>query len=173
MNRKRVLWLLRHAKSDWDVGALNDFDRPLNHRGKRDARRIGCYMAAQGWFPEAVIASPAKRVRQTIKRVCRELNFDFSRVEWDRRIYEAEVPDLLAVLRDCTGNCDKVLLVGHNPGLEALLLTLCGPVPEPGDKLLPTAALAYLEVRTPWKDLGPGMARLVRLIRPRDLPEQG
>ncbi len=167
------LWLLRHAKSDWNSGVIDDFARPLNRRGKRDAPRIGRFMARQGWFPDTVIASPATRVRQTVKRVCRELVFDLQRVHWDRRLYEAEVADLLDVLRNCREKNHRVLLVGHNPGLEELLVTLCGRImPSDDGKLLPTAALAYLEIFSPWAALEPGRARLLRIVRPRDLPAE-
>ncbi len=165
------LWLLRHAKSDWASNALTDFERPLNRRGKRDAPRIGHWMADQGWFPDRVIASPARRVRQTVKRVCRELGCDLHQVQWDRRIYEAGVLDLLAVLRECPECFRRVLLVGHNPGMEDLLAWLCDSVPSGGAKPFPTASLAFLEVHVSWENLGAGKARLLSFMRPRDLPE--
>ena len=77
----RELLILRHAKSAWDTPAETDFDRPLNGRGKRDAPRIGAWLMAQALLPDHVIASPARRARQTTRRVCKELGLDASKVD--------------------------------------------------------------------------------------------
>lgn len=167
----RELWLLRHAKSAWDTDAPSDFERPLNRRGERDAPRMGRWMRRQGWIPDRVLASPARRARQTAEAVCRELGIDPGAICWEPRLYEASVSDLLAVLRSCPETARRVLVVGHNPGLEELALTLCGPLALPGKKLLPTAALLRLAVSGDWADLGPGKGRLLERVRPRDLPE--
>lgn len=167
---ERELWLLRHAKSDWNSSVSKDFDRPLNPRGRRDAPRMGRWMARQGLIPDHVVASPARRSRETAEAICEGLGLEVGGIRWEPRLYEANVSDLLAVLRSCPEMARRVLLVGHNPGLEALLLSLCGPLSSPGKKLLPTAALARVEVTVPWTALGPGKGRLVARVRPRDLP---
>ena len=166
----RQLLLMRHAKSAWDTDAPSDYDRPLAKRGRRDAPRMGCWIREQGLRPEPVISSPAKRAKQTAMRVCREMGVGKDTIIWDSRIYSAEVADLLAVLGDCPSMAQVVLLVGHNPGLEELLCHLCAGELASSDKLLPTAALARLEIRGNWKDLTAGSARLVALMRPRELP---
>jgi|GEM_PF-18189 len=171
LSETRQLWLLRHAKSDWQSAALRDFDRPLNDRGKRDAVRMGRWLFQRGWIPQWIVASPARRVRQTVKRVCQPLGFDVSRVHWDKRIYEADTSALLTVLRALPESAVRVLLVGHNPALEGLLEKLSGLPPAVEGKVFPTAALAHLAISSPWKDLSPGKARLLDLVRPRDLPE--
>ncbi|HHJ38374.1 MAG TPA: histidine phosphatase family protein [Methylothermaceae bacterium] len=171
MSEKHELGLLRHAKSAWNTDAPTDFDRPLNERGKRDAPRMGKWMAAQDWVPDTIIASPARRAKQTVKRVCRELGFPLEQISWEERIYNADVSDLLAVLRECPETSRKVLLVGHNPGLSDLLELLTGSISDGALKLLPTAALARLEVDGAWKDLGPGKGRLIGITRPKELRE--
>jgi phosphohistidine phosphatase len=133
---------------------------------------MGGWLREQGLQPDAVISSPAKRAKQTVVRVCRELGVAKDAIIWDARIYSADVADLLTVLDDCPDEARVVLLVGHNPGLEEMLCHLCGgDVANAGsDKLLPTAALARLEIRGSWKGLKAGEARLVGMMRPRELP---
>jgi len=170
----RHLLLLRHAKSDWDTGAAEDFERPLARRGEKDARRMGQWMHREGLLPDYVISSPAIRARETSYRVCRELGISKNDIHFDRRIYEADVTTLLAVLADCPQGRNTIMLVGHNPGLEELLTWLWGEkaaLPEDG-KLLPTATLARLRMPRDWAQLERGCGRMIVLTRPRSLPEQ-
>jgi Phosphohistidine phosphatase SixA len=165
----RQLLVLRHAKSAWDTDAPADFERPLARRGKKDAPRVGKWLREQGLVPDYVLSSPAKRAKQTAVAVCRELGLKKHELTWDARIYEASREQLLHLLTACPENAKTVLLVGHNPGLESLLTYLCGSdilVPEDG-KLMPTAAIACLQIRVPWKALDAGVARLVFITRPR------
>lgn len=165
------LLLLRHAKSDWSVD-MDDFSRPLNKRGRRAAKRVGRWLHEQHLIPDTILSSPATRALTTAQRVCRQLDIDESAIICDPRIYEADALTLLAVLKT---SCQKrrVLLVGHNPGLEDLLLKLIPhsvPLSANG-KYLPTAALAQLAFKGDWTELAEGAATLVTLIRPDSLPE--
>ncbi|MXO60106.1 histidine phosphatase family protein [Altererythrobacter salegens] len=169
------LGLLRHAKSDWDDLALRDFDRGLNNRGRRGAAAIGEHIRSFGWRCDMAIASPAERVRRTIEASGLDLE-----PRWDERLYLADAATLIAVLREIEGDPRRVLLVGHNPGLQELVFRLADPNVD--DELLeraaekfPTATLAVLECDIEsWADLAPGCARLVHFARPRDLdPELG
>lgn len=165
----RELLILRHAKSDWSAGDLTDFERPLAKRGKRDAPRVGEWLYREGLVPDLVVSSPAERAKQTAFCVCKSMDFKKKKIQWDRDIYAAGVPDLLGVLSRCPAKATTVLLVGHNPGLEELLRFLAGDEVEipPDGKLLPTATLARLEMPTDWDDLEPGCAQLVGVTRPR------
>jgi phosphohistidine phosphatase len=167
----RELLVLRHAKSDWTSAAASDFDRPLAKRGKQQAPKVGHWLRAQGLVPDDVLSSPAKRARQTVKRVCEALGFDVARVRWDPRVYEGTLDSLLQALGTTPARARRVLLVGHNPGLETLLGYLWGDASTlPADgKLLPTAALARLELPEEWTALGYGAARLLSLIRPAEM----
>lgn len=167
----RELLLLRHAKSDWAGPAQSDFDRPLAGRGKKEAPKVGDWLRRQGLVPDRVVSSPARRARQTTKRVCEGLGYDTAQVVWEPRVYEAEVGTLLAVVGECPPTARRVLLVGHNPGLENLLAYLWGSacvVPADG-KLLPTAAVAWLELPEDWSVLGFGSGALRALTRPADM----
>lgn len=166
----RRLWLLRHAKSAWDTGTPDDFDRPLAKRGHKDAPRMGRWLAGRGGRPDYVVSSPARRARETTLAVCEPLGVRKKSIYWDTRIYEAELEDLLAVLADCPA-ITTTLLVGHNPGLDELLLHLAGEAARPNakGKLMTTAAAASLVMPDDWGELAPGCARLEWLQRPREL----
>ena len=169
----RELLILRHAKSDWETSAANDFDRPLARRGARDAPRVGRFLNAQGLIPDYVISSPAQRAKQTVIAVCEQLDIDSDEIHWDPRIYHARAGTLLDVLNEVPAGAQRVLIAGHNPGLEILLQNLCNHViPEQEDyKLLPTAALAHLEILSEWDALEVRMARLIKLTRSRSLQD--
>jgi phosphohistidine phosphatase len=167
----RELLILRHAKSDWDSVATGDFDRPLAKRGKSDAPKVGAWLYREGLVPDLVVSSPAERAKQTAAKVCKCLDIKKKQIVWDPDIYEAEVPRLLSVLSRCPADAATVLLIGHNPGLEQLLMHLVGEdleIPDDG-KLLPTATVARLEMPDVWDSLPCGSAQLVSITRPRNL----
>ena len=163
------LLILRHAKSDWSTGET-DFERPLNARGKRDAARMGKWLGDEDLLPDFLVSSPAKRARKTALKVARAMDFAETDIHWEASIYEATVAQLLGVLRQCPSSARRVLLIGHNPGLEQLLASLCPEVSTPADgKLLPTATLAQLHFSDNWTALRAGVGTLQRIVRPRDL----
>jgi phosphohistidine phosphatase len=166
----RLLLVMRHAKSDWDSGAASDFDRPLARRGKKDAPRMGAWLKHEGLVPDLVVSSPARRARQTVKRVCQEAGCDSDRIVWDAEIYGGGISGLLGVLERCPPSAARVLLVGHNPGLEDMVTFLDAAVePPPDGKLLPTGAVARMEMPDDWSELSRGDARLLGVQRPKDL----
>ena len=174
----KTLTLLRHAKSSWDGPAASDFDRPLSKRGHRAARTIGRELKAQEIGFDAVIASPAARVVETVTDLAEGYGSPI-RPAFDPRIYLGSVATLLAVVRETDDAAERLLMVGHNPGLEALAMLLTR---DDGNVLrgelatkYPTATLA--EIALPidhWRDAAAGTGALARFIRPRDLdPELG
>lgn len=163
----RELLLLRHAKASRNAAeAATDFDRPLTRRGRRDAPRIARWMKAHDLVPDCVIGSPARRARETAELVLDELGLAADDARWDERVYDADVPALLQMLLGCPSGARRVLVVGHNPGLEELVRHLGGATvrePEKG-KFFPTCALAHLRVELPWPELRAGMAPLVAIV---------
>jgi len=168
------LLVLRHGKSSWADPALADYDRPLKKRGKRDASRMGIYLRERQLFPELVLSSTAERANQTARRTLRAMGLSASLITWSRSFYHAEPEVWLGALAKIPENIQRVLIVGHNPGLEALIDLLCGTPPRREDdgKLLPTAALAHLHLSLPWADIAPGTGKLNEIQRPRYLSEQ-
>jgi phosphohistidine phosphatase len=168
---KRELLIFRHGKSDWDK-STDDYHRPLKNRGKRGAQRIGIWLAQNNLVPDAIISSPAERAKVTAEKACKAMGFVKKDICFEKSVYLAGVNDLLAVLGHCSPNLKKVMLVGHNPGLEELLLYLCGSIIVPDDgKLLPTATLARLEMPADWSKLGSGQAKLLSITRASTLPK--
>jgi phosphohistidine phosphatase len=167
------LFLLRHAKSSWDDPELDDFDRPLNGRGRKAARAMGKYLERQAIRPSLVLVSAAARTRATFELIAPRLDGAPSVVE--AGLYEASSTQLLERLRRLDDRDPSVMLVAHNPGLEQLALTLCGEddaseaLARLRDKF-PTGALAVLEAELGhWAELAPGTCRLAAFVRPKEL----
>ena len=128
----KTLTLLRHAKSGWDDPVARDFDRALNARGMRGAQTVGRHMAALGLVFDHVVSSPAVRCIDTLDGVWEGYGTTLH-PHWERRIYLASGVTLLDVVHDQSDAHDRVLMCGHNPGLEDLVLML---VPDREDDLL-------------------------------------
>lgn len=168
-----MLSLLRHAKSSWDDPVERDFDRPLNGRGHRAARIVGEWLHESGLSFDHVVASPALRIRQTIEGVEAGLGGRL-RPTFDKRIYMASAASLLEVIRETPDDCGHLLLIGHNPGLEDLLLLMSdgdgSPLRAEAEAKYPTATFATLDLAIDgWAGAEEGGARLLRFVRPRDL----
>ncbi len=169
--RGRTLLLLRHGKSDW-TQFTRDFQRPLKRRGIRGAQAIGKWLLQHQLIPDYLISSPAVRALHTAELVSQAVGLDQGIITQEPDIYEASVRDLLAVLSGIPSHTQCVMLVGHNPGLEDLILHLAVNRIPAADKLMPTAALASFNMPDDWTELSPGCAELISIIRPGSLPER-
>lgn len=174
----KTLTLLRHAKSSWDDNVQRDFDRPLNRRGRKAAHTVGREMRSQGLEFDRVIASPAVRVVETLADVSDGYGRPIE-PQYDERIYLALTSTLLELVQATDDRVDRLLLVGHNPGLESLVMLLSR---EDGDSLRAEIAVKYptgslAEIVFPvdsWREAAEGVGRIQRFIRPRDLdPDLG
>lgn len=170
----KILGLFRHAKSDWNDARLRDFDRPLNKRGRTGAAVMGRHIAEHGakWY--RIVSSPAVRAAQTVE-IAAEAAGTNPAIIWDRRIYLASSASLLDLLREQDGDPASIMMVGHNPGLEDLIFDLvpddgASPLRDIVEEKFPTAAFAVLELDIDrWSDADDGCARLVHLVKPRDI----
>ncbi|MGE0482957.1 MAG: histidine phosphatase family protein [Gammaproteobacteria bacterium] len=164
---------MRHAKSDWNSGERDDFLRPLNERGVRDARRMGVWLAQAGYVPMAILSSPSRRTRDTLRYLAEGAGASFGSItRFEPALYLATVSEMRAALRD-RDVPDGVMLLGHNPGMEDMLewLVRAGDLTGLEGKRFPTAACYVLEVAAPLSSLEPGSARIVAHQRPRNLKE--
>ena len=166
------LALLRHAKSSWDQADLDDFRRPLNGRGRKAARRMGREMKQRGFAFDLVLASPATRVRETIEGVAEDCpGFDRD-VRFEESIYLADSSTLIDLVHSLPDEIEVALIVGHNPGLERMVLQLTKDS-ERRSRVAegyPTAALAIIEFGAGrWASVEPGSGDLAELILPREL----
>ncbi|GAA1427615.1 histidine phosphatase family protein [Streptomyces thermospinosisporus] len=166
----RRLVVLRHAKSARPVG-VPDHERPPAPRGLRDAPAAGRALAEAGLLPDLAVCSTAVRARRTWELAAGEWT-GVPPVRYDRRLYGADAADLLAVVREAPEDVRTLLLVGHNPGLEDLVLDLAGDAVD--DTLaavrtkFPTSAVAVLAWHgTTWRDLDTGGALLTSVTVPR------
>ncbi len=157
----RELLLLRHGKSDWPPN-MPDFERTLTRRGKESAALVGGWLRDEEHVPDYIVTSPARRAIDTAKRVAKTLGISNDEIIEEPRLYHADPQTILAVARDQPDMGQRVLLVGHNPGMESFYGAVSG-VLEPFE----TAALGILQFEGEWADFTPDNASAMPLIRPR------
>lgn len=138
----RALILIRHAKSSWSDPGLEDFDRPLNERGRRDAPRMAQRVLARCPGPYQLLSSPALRALTTARIFADVLGRPRDEIDTDFGLYHAPPERLLARLRRVPESPASLLLFGHNPGLSELATALCERLPIAD---LPTAAVVILD----------------------------
>lgn len=158
-----LLLLIRHAKSSWDTPHLSDFDRPLNKRGKKNAKELGQWLHQQNLNPDRWLVSSSKRTRHTYERIARKLDkpsppscFDY--------LYHAPALQYCKALQSLPENLSSAALIGHNPGMEDLVITLIG-----ADIQMPTCACFIFEIDS-WKTAGKKQAKLVSMWTPKTGP---
>ena len=167
----RELLILRHGKSDWGSDAVDDFHRPLARRGRKAVKCMASWLCRQDLLPGHRLSSTAERARQTALRLCRHAHIPESRVEWHDAIYAADLEALLHVLVNAPQQHGRVMIIGHNPGLEELVEYLAGEAikASAGSPALPTTGLARLGMPREWQRLPSGCAQLLSINRPREL----
>ena len=121
----RLLVLVRHAKSSWDQEGLADFDRPLNHRGEKNAPEMGKRLAESGFTVDKIISSPATRAMTTAKQIAEQVDYEPNQIVENPDIYEAGLKKLINVVTSLNSEDKSVMLVGHNPGFTYLCNYLC------------------------------------------------
>jgi phosphohistidine phosphatase len=161
----KTLMLLRHAKSSRDDPELDDHERPLNPRGKADAKRMGRLIQDEKIVPDLIVSSTALRARKTAEKVVKQSGYT-SAIELEDRLYLSDAAAHYAVVQETGRRHARLLLVGHNPGLSEFLSRLTS-----ADEELPTGALAIVELPLDaWKELiASTRGKLVALYRPREL----
>jgi phosphohistidine phosphatase len=135
---------------------------------------MAVWLQQQGLVPDHVVASPAERALVTAEKTCKAMGIGSKIIQKEKRVYAARLDDLLETLKDCPKKAKRVMLVGHNPGLEELLLYLAGSsekLPEES-KLLPTGTLVRLTMPANWKKLGCDCARLESITQSGNLPKK-
>jgi phosphohistidine phosphatase len=167
----KTLHILRHAKSSWNNPGLDDHDRPLNKRGRRTAETIAAYFRQAKIAPDLVICSTAVRAQQTLEPIAKARKPP--KVIIQRGIYEGMQQTMWDQLRHLPKSAKCVLLIGHNPSLHDLALTLVDAdsaklLPPQGGKF-PTGAMASLRIRGGWKALQPHEAVLFSYKTPKQI----
>jgi phosphohistidine phosphatase len=160
----KILYLMRHAKSDWSNSSASDFERRLNERGLKAAPLVGGFMREKGIQPQRIVCSQAERAKETARLVAEAARFG-ARVEFDERIYEASAERLLRVVSETPETVAELMLIGHNPGFEEVQARLTGERAN-----FKTASLARVELKIEsWTEVAEGCGQLSWIVSPRDL----
>lgn len=163
----KTLLMMRHAKSSWSNSNLSDYERPLNKRGKRDAPRMGTLLKQQNLTPQLIIASSAERALSTAEAVALTSDYE-GEIQYTRRFYHADPEDYVAVLQTVADEFERVMIVGHNPGMAELVAQLTGE-----EMRVTTANIAYVQLPlTQWAELDEDTSgELIHLWRPKELDD--
>ncbi|WP_162826689.1 SixA phosphatase family protein [Pseudolabrys taiwanensis] len=169
----RRLLLFRHAKAERPEFGMDDLARALVERGRKDAGRIGAFMAAHALMPDRVLVSPAARTQESWKYLSVALK-PAPAATTVERLYDATPHAILAAIKDVPASAHTLMVVGHNPGLQevALMLIASGDI-EARERLhekLPTAGLVIIDFAfDDWGKLHPESGRLERFVSPKTL----
>ncbi len=161
----KTLLMMRHAKSSWKEKDLKDHKRPLSKRGKRNAPQMGELVKEKELLPQLILSSDAVRARQTAELFAEASGYT-GEIKYLDDFYMAEADEYLDELNKVPDDLERVMIIGHNPGLESLLPMLTNRV-----ESLPTAAVAYLNLPIEsWKKLNKKTrAELIEIWRPKEL----
>ena len=160
----KTLLLMRHAKSSHDDAGLSDHARPLNARGRGDAPLMAARLAEEGLLPDHLLSSTARRAKETAELFLTAAESGLQAVLADR-LYLAPPDEILAVIAESAGDSDRLLVVGHTPGMEELVTRLIGV-----ETTMPTAAVARIDLPiASWRDATrPTNGSLAGFWKPKD-----
>ncbi|ADN08708.1 SixA phosphatase family protein [Sulfurimonas autotrophica] len=158
----KTLYIIRHAKSSWKDLNLDDFERPLNKRGKNDAPQMSKRLKQQGIYPDIILSSPAKRAKQTAKAIAKEISYD-EKIRYIEDIYEASPNTLENILHSLDDKYETVFLIGHNPGLNMLVEKYVD-----FEENIPTGGVVSIKFDTKeWKNISRKYAELLWFDYPK------
>ena len=163
---QKTLFLMRHAKSSWADPSLEDIERPLNKRGKKDAPEMGRRMAEYNVKPEIVVSSPAHRAFRTAQNVAKELGFEKADIRIDERVYSWDSDSILDVINSLEDKYKSAMIVFHNPAITDLVNELTrGDIDN-----VPTCGVATIGFDTEkWSGVKKGKGELIKFDYPKKL----
>jgi len=166
-----TLYLLRHAKSSWNDPAQNDFDRPLNKRGYRDAEELGRYFQNKNIHPQLVLLSPSRRTCETFQHLATQVTPQPEIITL-RQLYGAGAAEIIIRIQKYAGCANPLMVIAHNPGIEELVEALTAEDPAQALDIIgskfPTSGLATLTFDiASWAELAPQSGTLVDFTSPR------
>lgn len=159
------MYLIRHAKSSWKEAGMDDFDRPLNERGRRDAPFMALHLKNSFPEPQAFLVSSAKRTRETFSYFKPE--FPRASVEFIQVLYHSSPRTMEHYLNQLPSHIETVALIAHNPGISQAIDWFASEFRE-----MPTCAIAMLEAEVDdWKSLTSGTCVLRDFLYPKQFKE--
>ena len=161
------LYIIRHAKSSWKQADLDDIDRPLNKRGKRDAPFMGERLRKQQVRPDLVVTSSARRALKTAKLISREVGYPKEKIVMKSKIYYGGVAEVISVIQMFDDTCETAFLIGHNPTFTELANALSNLSIDN----IPTCGIISMKFDvTSWKDVTEGGGRFLSFDFPKKYP---
>lgn len=160
----KTLTIVRHGKSSWKYPELDDYDRPLNHRGKADAPLTGRRLKELKISPDLIISSSANRALTTAKVIAKKIGYPKKKLVADKQVYMADSEDILAILGQVDDGYKDVFIIGHNPTLTDLANQLTNEYIDN----VPTCGVVRMTLDIDsWRDLKPGKGSLVLFDYPK------
>ena len=120
----KILYLVRHAKSSWEYPQLDDFERPLNHRGRNNAPFMGDVLKKRGVSPDLILSSPANRAATTARIIAAKINYSLEDIMYTESMYGAGEGKMIDLIKSMHNDINKLMIVGHNPGMTHLANSL-------------------------------------------------
>lgn len=159
----RELILIRHAKSDWSNPLLDDFERPLNKRGSKNAPFMAKILKKELQKPDLIISSPSFRTKLTLEYFLKEFEYK-GEVIFEKSIYEAPFENLLKVIKNIDDKYKTIFLIGHNPGLNDLANFLLGSF----EDNIATSGVLKIDFDTnSWKNISKDNSKLIFFKYPK------
>jgi phosphohistidine phosphatase len=160
----KTIYLVRHGKSKRGPEYETDFERPLAKRGKRDAARMGAYLAEHDLLPELIVSSPAERARDTTLRLAEAADYQ-GEIRFEDVLYFTDDQAYLDLIWGLDDALASAMFVGHNPATESVIETLSGTYAR-----MPTTAVACIRFEADaWGEIQEGVGRLAWVERPKEL----
>lgn len=160
----KTLYLIRHAKSDWENPALSDFQRPLNKRGEKNAPFMGEILAKQHIHPDLILSSPALRAKTTALKIAEKVGYATKKIEYRESLYLADILAIEEILKMLPAYHHTVFIIGHNPGLTLFAEYISGIVLEN----IPTCGVFCVTLKKDeWRTLGQDSADFVSFKYPK------
>ena len=160
----KTLYIVRHAKSSWDERGISDHDRKLNARGKRDAPKMGELLYGNGYSPDIIYSSSAKRAFTTAKIIAEKIGYPVDNIVVTKNIYDATTNDLVNLINKLDDKYETAMLFGHNPGFTVLANLLANKYIDN----MPTCAVAVIELNVEsWKEVESDCGKLISFEYPK------
>lgn len=160
----KTLYIIRHAKSDWNNPFLRDYERPLNKRGTKNAPFMGEVLAQKHIHPDLILSSGAVRAKTTARIIAEKVGYDTEKIVYEESLYLADETAIERLLKNIPSSKKSVFLVGHNPGLTLFAEYISGH--EIGN--IPTCGIVTVKLKQDdWKSLGRKSAEFISFDYPK------
>ena len=165
----KTVFFIRHAKSSWEFLRLDDFDRPLNSRGKNDAPimsdKLSDFLSNQNLVIDFVLSSPAKRARETAHFFIERLKIEETKTRWENKLYESSSMQILLLLSSLVDHMSTIILFGHNDEFTVAVNQLSNRA---FTENIPTCGIVGLRFEIDsWKEIKEGTADLIYYDYPK------